>query len=229
MLAALEDASGSFVKAIEICETLLRAQGHVYPSTLDHVTLCAETRDGQVLDGQAVACRAATALQRGALRNEAGASHISANKAAIRAILDADLVVLGPGSLFTSIIPNILVPGILEAVRQSEAACLFVCSLADAQGETWGLSAREHYQALVDHGMGGLIDFMLVHTPVPLRAESPGMDSFIAASCARCASTTRTCRPSSPRARSCWRETSPTPSIPPGIPRRRCARRSCRS
>ena len=171
MLAALEDASGSFVKAIEICETLLRAQGHVYPSTLDHVTLCAETRDGQVLDGQAVA-----------LRSEAGASHISANKAAIRAILDADLVVLGPGSLFTSIIPNILVPGILEAVRQSEAAVLFVCSLADAQGETWGLTAREHYQALVDHRMGGLIDFMLVHTPVPLRAESPGMDSFIAAS-----------------------------------------------
>lgn len=182
MLAALEDASGSFVKAIEICETLLRAQGHVYPSTLDHVTLCAETRDGQVLDGQAVACHSATALQRVALRSEAGASHISANKAAIRAILDADLVVLGPGSLFTSIIPNILVPGILEAVRQSEAAVLFVCSLADAQGETWGLSAREHYQALVDHGMGGLIDFMLVHTPVPLRAESPGMDSFIAAS-----------------------------------------------
>lgn len=182
MLAALEDASGSFSKAIEICESLLHAQGHVYPSTLDHVTLCAETKDGQVLDGQAVACHSATALQRVALRSDDGLPHISANKAAIRAILDADLVVLGPGSLFTSIIPNVLVPGILEAIRQSQASVLFVCSLADAQGETWGLSAREHYQALLDHGMEGLIDFMLVHTPVPLRAESPGMDSFIAAS-----------------------------------------------
>ena len=182
MLAALEDASGSFTRAIEICEGLVKAQGHVYPSTLDHVTLRAKTKDGMVLDGQAVACHSATALQKVALESEDGLPHISANKAAIRAILDADLIVLGPGSLFTSIIPNILVPGILEAIRQSEAAVLFVCSLADAQGETWGLSAKEHYQALVDHGMQGLVDFMLVHTPVPLRAESPGMGSFIAAS-----------------------------------------------
>lgn len=182
MLAALEDASGSFTRAIEICEGLVKAQGHVYPSTLDHVTLRAKTKDGKVLDGQAVACHSATALQKVALESEDGLPHISANKAAIRAILDADLIVLGPGSLFTSIIPNILVPGILEAIRQSDAAVLFVCSLADAQGETWGLSAKEHYQALVDHGMQGLVDFMLVHTPVPLRAESPGMGSFMAAS-----------------------------------------------
>ena len=182
MLAALEDASGSFTKAVEICERLLGAQGHVYPSTLDHVTLVAETKDGKVLDGQAVACHSATALQHVALKSEDDLPYISANKAAIRAILDADLIVLGPGSLFTSIIPNILVPGILEAIRQSDAAVLFVCSLADAQGETWGLSAREHYQALIDHGMEGLIDYMLVHSPVPIRAESPGMDSFIAAS-----------------------------------------------
>lgn len=182
MLAALEDASGSFTKAIEICERLVGAQGHVHPSTLDHVTLVAETKDGQVLDGQAVACHSATALQKVALKSEDGLPYISANKAAIRAILDADLIVLGPGSLFTSIIPNILVPGILEAIRQSDAAVLFVCSLADAQGETWGLSAKEHYQALVDHGLDGLIDYMLVHTPVPLRAESPGMGSYIAAS-----------------------------------------------
>lgn len=182
MLAALEDASGSFTKAVEICERLLSAQGHVYPSTLDHVTLVAETKDGKLLDGQAVACHSATALQHVALKSEDGLPYISANKSAIRAILDADLIVLGPGSLFTSIITNILVPGILEAIKQSDAAVLFVCSLADAQGETWGLSAREHYQALADHGLEGRIDYMLVHTPVPLRAESPGMGSFIAAS-----------------------------------------------
>lgn len=182
MLAALEDASGSFAKAIEICEGLVGAQGHVHPSTFDHVTLVAETKDGRLLDGQAVACHSTTALQRVALVREDGSPHVSANKAAIRALLDADLVVLGPGSLFTSIIPNILVPGILEAIRQSSAPVLFVCSLADAQGETWGLSAREHYQALVDHGMEGLVDYMLVHSPVPLRAESPGMGSFMAAS-----------------------------------------------
>lgn len=183
MLAALEDACGSFSRAIEICENLLNAQGRVFPSTLDHVTLTAETKDGRVLDGQAVACHSKTALQRVWLHSDEGeGGYIAANKQAIRAILDADLIVLGPGSLFTSIIPNILVPGILEAIRQSSAAVVFVCSVADVQGETWGLSAKEHIQALYEHGMGGLIDYMLVHSKVPLRAESPGTSSFIAVS-----------------------------------------------
>jgi uncharacterized cofD-like protein len=72
--------------------------------------------------------------------------------------------VLGPGSLFTSIIPNLLVPGVLEAIRSSRGKTLFVCSLADMQGETWGLSAYEHVKALMQHGMDGLLDFVLVHS-----------------------------------------------------------------
>lgn len=180
MLAALEDACGSFPEAISICERLVNAQGHVYPSTLDHVTLRALTKDGQILDGQALACHSKTALESVNLVYE-GMS-ISPYKPALRAIRNADLIVLGPGSLFTSIIPNLLVPGVLDAIRRSRGSVLFVCSVADAQGETWGLSAREHYQALIDHGMGGLIDYVLVHTPVQLRAESPATGSFIAVS-----------------------------------------------
>ena len=76
---------------------------------------------------------------------------------------------MGPGSLFTSIIPNLLVPGVIDAIRESHGVTMFVCSLADMQGETWGLSAKEHYEALVRHGMDGLVDYMLVHSPEPLR------------------------------------------------------------
>lgn len=178
MLAALEDACGSFPQAIRICERLVNAQGHVYPSTLDHVTLKARTRDGRELDGQAVACHSKTALERVELvGSETG---IQPYKPALKAIESADLIVLGPGSLFTSIIPNLLVPGIVEAIRRSRGAVLFICSLADVQGETWGLSAKEHLQALFDHGMRDLIDYMLVHTKVPLRAESPATGSFLA-------------------------------------------------
>ena len=180
MLAALEDACGSFPEAISICERLLDAQGHVYPSTLDHVTLSARTRDGRVLDGQAVACHSKTALESVRLHASGGAP-ISAFEPAVRALREADLIVLGPGSLFTSIIPNLLVPGIAKAIAASRGRVLFVCSLADMQGETWGLTAREHVEALMDHGMAGLIDYVLVHTPVPLRAESPATGSFIAA------------------------------------------------
>lgn len=178
MLSALEDACGSFPEAIAICERLLGARGKVYPSTLDLVSLEALTRDGRVLEGQAVACHSRTALERVSLRS---ARDIVPYAPALDAIRAADLIVLGPGSLFTSIVPNLLVPGVVEAIRQSRGATLFVCSLADMQGETWGLTALEHFEALSDHGMRGLVDYMLVHTPMPLRPDSLGGGVYNAA------------------------------------------------
>ncbi len=181
LLTALEDACGSFPEAIAICERLVNAQGHVYPSTLDHVVLSARTRDGRVLDGQAVACHSKTALESVWLAAEDGRPP-APYEPACKAIREADLIVLGPGSLFTSIIPNLLIPGIVDAIRASRGRVLFVCALADVQGETWGLTAREHFEALAAHGMEGLVDYMLVHSKVPLRAESPATGSFAALS-----------------------------------------------
>ncbi len=181
MLAALEDACGSFVDAIAICERLVDAQGHVYPSTLDHVTLEATTRDGRVLDSQAAACHSRTALESVSLRSLRD-EPVSAYEPALRALREADLIVLGPGSLFTSILPNVLVPGIVDAMRASRGRVLFVCSIADVQGETWGLTAREHVEALFNHGLEGVVDYVLVHSPVPLRADDLANDCFNAAS-----------------------------------------------
>ena len=166
MLSALEDATGSFPEAVAICERLLGARGHVYPSTLDKVQLSAETCDGVVLEGQAKACKSTTALHRAWLESD---TPVRAYGPALDAIRSADLIVLGPGSLFTSIIPNLLVPGVIDAIRESSGVVAFVCSLADMQGETWGLSAREHFEALMRHGMDGLVDYVLVHSPEALR------------------------------------------------------------
>lgn len=177
LLAALEDATGSFPEAIAVCERLVDARGHVYPSTLDHVTLSARTRDGRLLDGQAAACKSKTALDRVELHSADNV--ITPYGPALDAIRNADIVVLGPGSLFTSIIPNLLVPGVIDAIRESRGRVLFVCSLADVQGETWGLTAREHVEALMDHGMRGLIDYVLVHSSKPLRSGSSLPDRLI--------------------------------------------------
>lgn len=162
MLTALEVTCGNFPDAIKICENLLHVRGHVYPSTLDRVTLVAETSDGRTVVGQEVACHARSALKRVELL---ASGPIVAYEPALDAIREADLIVLGPGSLFTSIIPNLLVPGVEDAIRSSQGAVLFVCSLADMQGETRGMTAIEHYNALMDHGMRGLVDYMLVHAP----------------------------------------------------------------
>lgn len=170
ILSALEVTSGSFPDAIAICERMLNAHGHVYPSTLERVTLEAETRDGRIVEGQALACHSRTPLARIRLLSDAP---LKAYGPAVDAIMGADLVVLGPGSLYTSIMPNLAVPGIAEAVRATDAPVVFVCSLADVQGETRGLRAIDHYRALEDHGMAGAIDYMLVHAPSGISAEAP--------------------------------------------------------
>lgn len=177
LLAALEDATGSFPEAIAVCERLVDARGHVYPSTLDHVTLSARTRDGRLLEGQAAACKSKTALEHVELHGEGGV--IAPYTPALEAIKSADLIVLGPGSLFTSIIPNLLIPGVIDAIRESRGRVLFVCSLADVQGETWGLTAREHVEALIEHGMDGLIDYVLIHSDKPLRSEACSPDRLL--------------------------------------------------
>lgn len=160
MLSALEVTSGGFPEAIAICEKLLNARGHVFPSTLDRVSLVALTEDNRMLEGQAVASHSRSALAKVALRSD---GDIVAYEPAIQAIRASDLIVLGPGSLFTSIIPNLLVPGIVDAIRASRARVVFVCSLADMQGETRGMTVAQHYQALCRHGVAGLVDCILVH------------------------------------------------------------------
>ncbi|MGI6221064.1 MAG: gluconeogenesis factor YvcK family protein [Coriobacteriales bacterium] len=152
LITALADVA-SFTEAIDICERILNCVGHVYPSTLDPVILEGKTRDGRLLRGQSTIAHSETALDRVWLNP----SHASAYEPALEAIRAADLIVLGPGSLFTSIIPNLLVPGITDAIRESGAATVFLCSVADMQGETWGLDCSEHVDAVLDHGMEGLL------------------------------------------------------------------------
>ncbi len=163
VLTALTQQTGSFEQAIEICSELLGCTGRVVPSTLDDIVLCGRTRDGQEFRGQAALGKGPCALSRVWL-SPAGPE---AYAPAAQAIMEADMVVLGPGSLFTSVIPNVLVDGIRQALHETKAVRVWVCSLADMQGETWGLSAAEHADALLSHGMEGAIDVALVHQPQP--------------------------------------------------------------
>ncbi len=159
MITALYDTTRSFPEAIELCAKLLDTKGKVYPSTLESVKLNGKTRDGRIIDGQANICKSDTALATVSLQPK----NPRAYEPALEAIRQADLIVLGPGSLFTSIIPNLLVPGVVEAIKDSRAITVFLCSLADMQGETWGLNSAELVEALLDHGMRGILDVVVMH------------------------------------------------------------------
>ncbi|MDR2036119.1 MAG: YvcK family protein [Coriobacteriales bacterium] len=159
ILTSLQEATGSLIESIALCEQLLETRGHVHPATLCNVLLTGITQDGQNLVGQSTICKSETALREVVLEP----ADPPANPAAVKAILEADLLVLGPGSLFTSIIPNLLIGGIRDAIAQSKAATVFICPVADVQGETWGLDAAELTDALVDHGLQNRLDYVLIN------------------------------------------------------------------
>lgn len=160
LLVALAKETGSFTEAIAVCEELLGCVGHVHPSTLELVSLSGRTCEGDVVRGQAQISYGMRTFSQVWLEP----ADAAANKAAVDAIMSADLVVLGPGSLFTSIIPNVLVDGIREALRATRAARVFVCPKIDSLGETNGMSVADHVEALARHGMDGALDAVLVHS-----------------------------------------------------------------
>ena len=159
VIAALADLTGGFPEAIDAAGDLLGVRGRVLPSTLEDVVLHAEDRSGQPVSGQANIAVSAEPVAHVVLEPEAP----SAYAPALEALESADVIVMGPGSLFTSVIPNFLVAGIADALRESNALRVYVCNVANQRGETCGLDAADHVQALIDHGLEGAIDVVLVH------------------------------------------------------------------
>ena len=171
ILTALADITGSFPEAIRQCEEVFQTRGHVYPSTLDSIVLEGSTRSGSLICGQANIAHSSESMESVRLVPDQPASY----GPALKALRSADYIVLGPGSLFTSIIPNLLVPGVLDAIRSSGARIIFVCGVGDMQGETSGFDCLDYIHALEAHGMKGLIDVAIIHkgpgrpgTPVPV-------------------------------------------------------------
>lgn len=163
-LLAMTQITGDFDKAIRESSGVLAVRGRVIPSTLDEVALCAELDNGQTVAGESSIGSAGRPIKRVFLEPE----DCRPLPDAIQAIEDADVVVLGPGSLYTSIIPNLLVPGIADALRRSRALKIYVCNIMTEPGETDGYSCARHVKALIDHAGFGVVDYVLHNlAPVP--------------------------------------------------------------
>jgi uncharacterized cofD-like protein len=139
------------------------------PSTLDDVVLAAEDVEGVRVVGQKNVAESATPIARVRFTDGEAAAY----PPAADVIRDADLVVIGPGSLFTSILPNFLAGGIREALLQSRGRVVYVCNVANQRGETTGMDAADHVDALQRHGLREAIDVVLLHdeSAVPLPAD----------------------------------------------------------
>ncbi|HUK76438.1 MAG TPA: uridine diphosphate-N-acetylglucosamine-binding protein YvcK [Thermoleophilia bacterium] len=162
-VAALADVTGDFERAVQESTTVLKVRGRVLPATLESVTLHAELEGGERVAGESTI----TASKRLPLRVWLEPGRPPAVPQALEALAAADLVVLGPGSVYTSIVPNLLIPEVREALKRTRARVVYVCNVMTQPGETDDHSAADHVRALCRHGVAGMIDVVLVNdTPV---------------------------------------------------------------
>ena len=170
-ITALTKVTGSFERAVIDSATVLNIRGRVLPSTLENVRLDAELTDGSTIQGESKIQYKEAPIHRVRLSPEDPAAY----RPAVTAILNADLIVLGPGSLYTSIVPNLLVPDIVRAVRASSAPKVYVMNVATQTGETDHFTALDHL-TVVDEQLGpGELDAVLINSNMA-SAEAIGPD-----------------------------------------------------
>ncbi len=165
-LAALNETSSSFDEAVKKFSRLAGVVGTVYPVTNKAVTLSAVFENGRVIEGESNI----------GVHHEDIHSRISEIimipekpepvDGVLRAIAKADIIVLGPGSLYTSIIPNLLVDGVSDAIRESKAVKIYVCNIMSQQGETEGYTAADHLEAIEKHSYRGIADIVIANNAV---------------------------------------------------------------
>jgi len=161
VIAALTELRGGFGQAVDAAGRLLAVKGRVHPATTALVSLRARVQGG-VVEGQVAVGETTATIEAVSLDPVDPPAYPPAAKA----ILEADQVLLGPGSLYTSLIATVLVPGISTALRQTSARRIFVCNTRMQPGETGGLDAVAHVGALLAHCPGPSIDAAVVQSPV---------------------------------------------------------------
>ncbi len=159
-IAAMTKVAGNFDAAIKESSKVLAIRGSVVPSTLDKAVLVAEHDDGSETVGESDIPKANKPIRRISLKP----ANCRATNEAIDAIRRADAVVLGPGSLYTSVIPNLLVGNIYRELIASKAIKIYVCNVMTQKGETDGYKASDHMRAIIGHTAPGIIDYCIVNT-----------------------------------------------------------------
>ncbi len=168
-LAALTEMRGDFAQAVQTSSQILATRGRIYPATTANATLAARMEDGTLVRGETRISASNSRIVE--LRLEPETCHPLPETLA--AIAEADLITLGPGSLYTSVISNLLVHGIAEAIANSKATRVYICNLMTQANESLGLTASQHIRKIHDHcgGARSILDYALVNTG-PIRGDT---------------------------------------------------------
>lgn len=159
ILAAMRDITGDFVTGVKELSRVLAVRGRVLPASEEAIVLKAEMEDGSIITGESQIPRTGKKIKR-VFIEPPGAPPLDE---ALEAIQEADAILIGPGSLYTSLIPTLLVSGISERIVQSKAVKIFVCNVMTQPGETDNYSVSDHLQAINDHVGHQLFDYVIVN------------------------------------------------------------------
>ncbi|HUR98667.1 MAG TPA: uridine diphosphate-N-acetylglucosamine-binding protein YvcK [Pyrinomonadaceae bacterium] len=158
-LAALSGVTGDFAEAVRLSSEILASKGRIFPATVSDVRIAARLTDGSVVQGETNISKTGGTIERMYLEPEDCEPHPEA----IAAISNGDILTIGPGSLYTSILPPLLVNGVVDAIAASSATKIFVCNLMTQPGETDGLTARRHLEIVRDYAPRLDFDYVMVN------------------------------------------------------------------
>jgi uncharacterized cofD-like protein len=158
-IMAMADVTGNFERALRESGKVLAVKGTIIPSTLQDVTLVASI-NGHTVEGESKIPKQNAPISQVFLKPDGALL----NPEALQAIMSAELVVIGPGSLYTSILPNLLVEGMVEAIKASPALKVYICNLASQEGETEGYDVDDYLRVLHEHVGANIFDFVLVNS-----------------------------------------------------------------
>src|SRR5678816_1679820 len=158
-LAALTEVTGDFTEAVRLSSEVLASKGHIFPATISDVRLAAELEDGSIVRGETQISASKLPIRRLRLEPE----QCLPLPEALKAIRAADIITVGPGSLYTSILPNLLVAQVARVIGQSRATKIFINNLMTQPGETDGYSARKHLETIKQYAPEIHFDFVVVN------------------------------------------------------------------
>ena len=158
-LAALSEITGDFAEAVKLSSEILASKGHIYPATVSDVRLAAELFDGSIIRGETQIGNVGRAIKRLYLEP----IDCEPMPEALAAIENADVITVGPGSLYTSLLPPLLVKGVAKKIEDSRAIKIFICNLMTQPGETDGLTSRRHIEIVLDYAPELHFDFVIVN------------------------------------------------------------------
>jgi len=159
-LAAMTQVTGDFELAVKEANRVLNVRGRVLPATTTKLSLIAEHEDGSKTTGESLVGKVTKPVKRLSLKPE----DAPAGTDVVDAIMQADLILLGPGSVYTSVLPNLLIPEILDALLKTDGVVGYICNIMTQPGETQDFTASEHVKTLIAHTSEALIDFVVVNT-----------------------------------------------------------------